>query len=170
MPNSEHVYEQDFELYRTEFVRTAKDPALEIHLSESKHCVVSLSESDDGVCERTAPSMKLATKAGKERRSEPHFLTNDSALLQILNPFSDKCWHVRVLDVSQDGLVLWMPTAPMPGSDVKVRMEEYVAFGNIRYCVLATEGFSVGIQLHDYIRCCPVPGRIRTEDIPGKAV
>jgi hypothetical protein len=167
MPYCEHVYEQDFECYRTGFVRNGKDPALEIHLRELKRCAVSLGKSDDGVHERTAPSTKLAVQVGRDKRSEPRFVTNDSALLQILNPFSATCWHVRVLNVSKHGLGLCMPTGVVPGADVKVRTKDYLAFGNARYSVLTTEGFLVGIQLHDHIPCRTVPGRLRPEDIPG---
>jgi hypothetical protein len=94
-------------------------------------------------------------------------VTSNSALLQILNPFSDKSWYVQVLDVSKHGLGLWMPTGLMPGSDVKLRMKDYVAFGNARYCIVTIEGFLVGVKLHEQIPCRMLPERARTEDFPG---
>jgi hypothetical protein len=165
MPNSEHVYEQDFEVCQTEFVRTGQDPAPEIHLSELKRCVESLSKSDDGPRKRTALSTKQASHAVGEKRSEPRFLTRTPALLQILNPFSDQCWHIYVLDVSKNGLGLYMPVAPMPGSAVKVRMKDCVAFGNTRYSVRTAEGYLVGVQL-DHVLGYTALARICAEGVP----
>jgi hypothetical protein len=165
MPNSEHVYRQDFEVFWTEFVRTGQDPALEIHLSELKRCVES--KSDDGPRKRTALSTKQASHAVGEKRSEPRFVTRTPALLQILNPFSDERWHIHVLDVSKNGLGLYMPVAPMPGSAVKVRMKDCVAFGNTRYSVRRTEGYLVGVQL-DHVLGCTALARICAEGVPGE--
>jgi hypothetical protein len=167
LPIGEHVYEQEFERYWTAFLWSEKDPR-EIDLSQYKPCLESLSKSDDCSCERSVLSMKQATQMGREQRSEPRFATNTPALLQVLNPFSDECWHVHVLNVSKNGLGLYMAVAPMPGSAVKVRMEDCVAFGNIRYSVRTTDGFLVGVQLHDHILSCTTSRRIRTEAGPGE--
>jgi hypothetical protein len=153
MPTSEHVYEQDFDCYPLGFLENGKDLAQKIRLSELKRCVGNLSKSDDGLRERTLPSTKHTTYGGREKRSEPRFVTNDSGFLQILNPFSDNMCRVRILDVSKNGLGLRLPTAALPGSEVKVGMKDYLAFGNIRYCVQTAEGFLVGIQIHDFISC-----------------
>jgi hypothetical protein len=165
MPNSDYIYEQIFELRPTGLSRNRECPTLEVDLSGLHHRV---SKSDGVFRERTAPIATLATKGGREKRSEPRFATSDSALLQILNPFSDKSWYGHVLDVSKHGLGLWMPTSLMPGSDVKVRMKNYVAFGNARYCIVTIERFLVGIQLHEQIPCRMLPERVRAEDHPGE--
>jgi hypothetical protein len=57
----------------------------------------------------------------------------------------------RILDVSKSGLRLLMATNVMPGSFVKVRMKDYIAFGVARYCAPATEGFFIGVQLDDHV-------------------
>jgi hypothetical protein len=126
---------------------------------------VGLSKLDDGICERTVPDAELTIPLGRDKRREPRFVTDGSALLQILNPFSDQYWHVRILDVSKNGIGLCMPTGVMPGSDVKVRMKNYVAFGKTRHCALTTEGFLVGVQIDDHIPCRIVLEAIRAEDI-----
>jgi hypothetical protein len=126
-----------------------------------------LSKPDDGVRERTAPGTNLSVEVGRDRRREPRFVTDGSALLQILNPFSDQYWHVRVLDVSKNGMELCMPTGVMPGSNVKVKMEDCVAFGKTRYCALTTEGFLVGVQIDDHIEYRIALDGIRTADILG---
>jgi hypothetical protein len=48
----------------------------------------------------------------------------------------------------------------MPGSLLKVRLKDYLAFDDARYCIPAAEGFFVGVQLHDYIPHGGVPKNI----------
>jgi hypothetical protein len=63
MPNSDHIYEHNFELHPTGFSRNRECPALEVDLSGLQHRV---SKSDDVFRERTAPSATMATK-GEEK-------------------------------------------------------------------------------------------------------
>jgi hypothetical protein len=93
---------------------------------------------------------KKSLQASKIRRRHPRAAMGIAGVLQILNPFSDDCSEVRVLDSSEQGLKLYVPFSVMPGSLVKVRMNDNLAFGDARYCIPEGEGFFVGIQLHDY--------------------
>ena len=167
MLSYKYVYEQHFELYRTGFLWNGNGPR-RIALSQFQPSFESVSRSDNGPGQRRAASARHATHVGRERRSEPRFGTNRPALLQILNPFSDECWHVRVLDVSKNGLGLYMSVAPMPGSAIKVRMKDCVAFGSTRYSVRTTGGFLVGVQVSDHILSGTTSGTIRAEVVPGE--
>ena len=151
MPNSEHVYEQDCELYLAAFLPIGKHSVLEARLGDSKPRVFALSKEAEFLRELAGLSAKQAIHDGKEKRREHRFVINDPALLQILNPFSGEYSDVAIVDVSKHGLRLHVPAVVMPGSLVKVRIKDDMAFGRARYCEPATEGFFVGVHLHDYI-------------------
>jgi hypothetical protein len=151
VPIAKHVYEQDFELYRTGFLPNGRDSVLVAHPGECKPCIVKLSKANQFLSELPGLSAKQASHDGKDKRREHRFVANDSAVVQILNPFSDEYWGVSLLDVSKNGLRLHVPIGVMPGSLVKVRIKNGIAFGDARYCVPAIEGFFVGVQLHDYV-------------------
>jgi hypothetical protein len=151
VPNSEHVYEQDCELYLAGFLPIGKHSVLEARLDEGKPRVFALSKEAEFLRELAGLSAKQTFYDGKEQRRDHRFAVNDPALLQILNPFADEYSDVAIVDVSKHGLRLHVPAEVMPGSLVKVRIKDDIAFGRARYCVPATEGFFVGVHLHDYI-------------------
>jgi hypothetical protein len=97
------------------------------------------------------------THEASDMRHDPRFMTNDPAVLQILNPYSEEDWNVDIVDVSKNGLRLYLATGVMPGSLLKVRMKHHVAFGEARYCMPATGRFFVGVQIHDYVSRCADP-------------
>lgn len=153
MPTSEHVYERKYERHLTGFVRRGRDSVPVTPLSECESSLISSSKSD---C-KLALDAKQATYDGGERRHDHRVVTNDPAVLQIVNPFFDECSDVRIVDVSNNGLGFYTPTVVMPGSLLKLRMKDYLAFGEARYCRPAKEGFFVGVQLHDYVSHCTLP-------------
>jgi hypothetical protein len=161
---SEHVYEQDFELYLTGLIPNGKASVIEAHLGECESCVVKLSNADDSLSKRARPSSTQL----KEERRDPRFATDGPGVLQIVSPFSAECLDVRVVDVSKNGLRLHIEVVVLPGSLVKVRMKDYIGFGESRYCVRSDKGFFVGVQLHDYIARRSVLAE--TEDPSGPTV
>ena len=161
MPNSAHVYEQDCELYLAGFLPIEKHSVVETRLGDAKPRVAELTEEGKFLRELAGLSAKQAIHDGKEKRREHRLVINEPALLQILNPFSDENSAVAVVDVSKHGLRLHVPAGVMPGSLVKVKIKDDIAFGRARYCVPAIEGFFVGVHLHDYISH-------RAEDIAGE--
>jgi hypothetical protein len=156
VPTSENVYERKCELHLTGFVRKGRDCIPVTHLRECESSVSRSSKSGDFLC-KLALNAKQATYDGGERRHDRRVVTNDPGVLQIVNPFSDECSDVRMVDISNNGLGLYTPTAVMPGSLLKLRMKDYLAFGEARYCRPAKEGFFVGVQLHDYVWHCTLP-------------
>jgi hypothetical protein len=166
MPISAGASEQDLELYLTGFFRGGKDSVLDAHIIERGTCVIhSVKSGDDFIRGPAAPGFEPGTHNEREMRSERGFVTNDSALLQILSPFSEDHLRVCVVYVSKNGLGVHMPLSVMPGSRVKIKMKHYIAFGESRYCVVAPKGFLVGIQLHDSISTCIPPASTRPEDV-----
>jgi hypothetical protein len=153
---SEHVYERKYEHPLTGFVRKGRDSVPATHFTGCESSVIRLSKSGDFLC-KLALNAKQATYDEGERRHEHRVVTNDPAVLQIVNPFSDECSGVRIVDVSNNGLGLYTPKAVMPGSLLKLRMKDYLAFGEARHCRPAKEGFFVGVQLHDYVSHCTLP-------------
>jgi hypothetical protein len=147
MTTSAGAREHDLELYLTGFFQGGKDSALDAHIDEHEACVISSFKSgDDFVCEPLAPNVEPAIYNEIEMQSERGFDTNDSALLQILSPFSENDLHVRVVFVSKNGLGVYTPVSVMPGSHVKIKMKEGIAFGESRYCVVAPKGFLVAFN------------------------
>jgi hypothetical protein len=144
-------YEREFERFLSGFLRHGRELIPQAHLIEGELCVGSLSKSDDFLCEPEALSANQAIHDRREKRREHRLATNAWAVLQILSPFSDEHLDVRILNVSKNGVGLYTPTGVMPGSLLKVRLKDYLAFGEARYCRPAAEGFSVGVQLHDYV-------------------
>jgi hypothetical protein len=167
MLSTDYIYKnkREFTMHQMVILWGEKASVPERDLTGLKRRVVSASHSDAGMHRHMGTR---ETKVGvREKRREPRFTTNDSASFQLLNPFSHECWRVWVLDVSKNGLGLFTPRPAIPGSDVKVRMKDCVAFGNTRYCVPTTEGFLVGVQLHDQISCCTTPKTAHTEATSG---
>jgi hypothetical protein len=144
---SDHVCEQDFELSLTRVIPNTKDRVIAAHLCGCKACVAKLSTAKGVFCNRTQGSAKHAS----ERRHYHRFPTHDSAVLQIVNPFSVERFDIRLVDISKNGLGLHVHTGVIPGALVQVRIKDYIAFGESRYCLPAAGGFFVGIQIHDYI-------------------
>jgi hypothetical protein len=143
----EHVCEEDLELYPTEFLPNGKDSVIEAYLGEHESCVVKLSTAGNFLRKRD----RLSAKQLQDKRRDHRFITNDSAVLQIMNPLLDAISDVRIRDVSKNGLRLHVASGVMVGSAVKVRMKDYIAFGVVRYCIPSTEGFFVGVQVHECI-------------------
>ena len=86
-----------------------------------------------------------------EKRREHRIVVDESAVLQVMSPLSHEHLEVRLLDVSKNGLRFFAQVGVLPGSLVMVRIKGHLAFGEARYCVAATEGFFVGIQLSDFV-------------------
>jgi hypothetical protein len=156
---SDHVCEQDFALFLTRVVPNGKDMT---HLCGCKACVAKLTTEEGVLCNRAQGSAKRAD----ERRHDHRFVTQDFAVLQIVNPFSVERFNIRLVDISKNGLGLHMQTGLIPGSLVQLRIKDYIAFGESRYCLPAATGFFVGIQIHDYISLKSVRSEMQDRSWP----
>ena len=151
MAHFEHVSEPDLEVYLNGHLPERKESLTGAPLGEYTPCSVEVNNADEFVSALALLGDQQAIHDGRNKRREYRFVTDDPAGLQILNPLSADNLDVRILDVSKHGLRLSMRSNVEPGSSLKVRMKDYIAFGVARYCIPATEGFFVGVQIHDYV-------------------
>jgi hypothetical protein len=153
VPNSEHVYKQDQDcgLYLARFLPNGRHSFPEARLDDGKPRDFALRKEAEFLRGLALLSAAQAIHEGNEKRREHRFVVKDPAVLQILNPFSGEYSEVAIVDVSKHELRLHVPAEVMPDSLVKVRIKNDIAFGRARYYVPATEGFFVGVHLHDYI-------------------
>src|SRR5580700_4599829 len=100
---SGHVDEKDLELYLKAQLPHESIAAVNLHLGGCQDCVNKLAEQDKCLWYLAELSTDHAADDG-ERRRYPRLVTNDTASLQVLNPFSDSTWDVRIVDVSKGGL------------------------------------------------------------------
>jgi hypothetical protein len=93
--------------------------------------------------------------ATSERRREARYPTQDPAELEIL--FSgDETIYGTVLDVSRSGMRIALSKRINRGEQVKVKLQQNVIFGEIRYCRAVPGGFQAGLKIQDLVR---PPGR-----------
>ncbi len=146
---TEHVLENEMELYLKDQLGKESLAAVDAHLGSCRTCSNKLAEQDK--CLWYLAELTTGEVPGDgERRRHPRLATNDPASVQILHPFSAAIWDVRIVDVSKSGLRAHSPQSLPPGSLIKVRMQYSVACGDVRYCIPAENGFFAGVRLHDY--------------------
>lgn len=74
---------------------------------------------------------------------------NEPASLQSLNPLILESIEVTVIDVSAHGLSVQSQRHIAVQSEVKVRREGVIIFGEVRYCIPLSEGFRAGIRIKE---------------------
>ena len=145
---TEHVHESELELYLKDQLSKESTATIDAHLGSCQACSSKLAEQDK--CLWYLAELNNDAARDGERRRHPRLATNDPATLQVLNPFSDDVWDVRIVDVSISGLRAHSPKILLPGSLIKVKMQYSVACGDVRYCIPGDNGFYAGVRLHDY--------------------
>ncbi len=111
---SEHVDEQDLELYLRYQLSNQSISAIDAHLVSCQVCVNKLVEQDK--CLWYLAELSSDEDAGGDRRRYPRLMTNEGASLQVLNPFSVGTWDVRIVNVSRTGLRTYTPKPLIPDS------------------------------------------------------
>jgi hypothetical protein len=85
------------------------------------------------------------------RRREPRYPTTDAAEVMILSD-SPLPLSARVLDVSQSGLRVSLPTSLKEGTNVKITFRRpAIILGKVRHCKRVGDLFHVGIEIHDVL-------------------
>ena len=135
-------------------------------LASGRPGLVSISAEDTLLRALTLLGGNQAAHRKDDRRREPRLPTDEPALLQILRPLSDENSDVRIRDVSKNGLRILTLSKIMPGSFVKLRLKDYIAFGVTQYCVASEEGFVVGLHLHDCVRRSSIRGEVVSQFDP----
>src|SRR6266699_312810 len=88
---------------------------------------------------------------GAEKRREPRFVTNDSAIINSLNSLSQDFTPVQVLDMSKQGLKLRIEQGILIGSEIQVKLKDLFVIGKIRYCLQVGSFFLAGILVEDVL-------------------
>jgi hypothetical protein len=108
------------------------------------------------VVEKAAfPDPQNDNDSGSERRREARYPTHDPAELEIMSS-GDEPLYGTVLDVSRSGLRIAVSRRISRGEQVKVKLQQNVIFGEVRYCRAVSGGFHVGLKIQDLVR---FPGR-----------
>jgi hypothetical protein len=146
-----HVVQHDLETYLSRLRPAESDSVTERHLSGCEPCVARLTNWAD--FSATLFETALRPDGNKEQRCHPRFATNDTGVLQILNPFSVESLEIQISDVSKEGMRLHVPMSVERGSLIKVRMKNSLFFGEVRHCELAgtDDFFYVGVKLHKFV-------------------
>jgi hypothetical protein len=143
-----HVGAEDLERYLLDRLEKLAATSLEAHLAECSSCAKRLS-SAVFFDQLVQLSQRQAAFNGTEKRRERRVSTNDSGILQTINPFSPDRVNVHILDVSKSGMKIGGPTILSPGASVKIRLRAMIAFGQVRHCREIGQGCEAGIQLFD---------------------
>jgi|HubBroStandDraft_1064217.scaffolds.fasta_scaffold499409_1 hypothetical protein len=144
-----HVRDEDLELYLMERLEKAQTVTVEAHLSDCSACAIRLNSANILSNQLAELRREQTPFRGVEKRREPRVTTDDAGVLQKINPFSPDRFDVRVLDVSKDGMRVAGPNSLEPGTNVKVRLNDKIAFGEVRHCRVVGGAYHAGIQLHD---------------------
>ena len=86
-----------------------------------------------------------------ERRSEPRYPTHEPAEIE-LQDIPDEPIYGTVLDVSRSGLRLALPQRIERCARVRVKLQQNVIIGEVRYCRAVLGGFHAGVQIQDLVR------------------
>ncbi len=74
---------------------------------------------------------------------------NRAATLQSLHPLIMESFEVQVIDVSNHGMGLRLRNRVAVQSEVKIRCDDTIVFGEVRYCVPDEGGFRAGIKIKE---------------------
>jgi hypothetical protein len=84
-----------------------------------------------------------------EMRAARRVPTNDPATIEVVNPVSLDQWEIRIRDVSERGMGLRTPRPLDRGTEVIVRRDAVVVYGEVRYCVRVGKFYQVGIRVQE---------------------
>jgi hypothetical protein len=142
-----HASEDQLQWYVCDRLTVEETKDLESHLSECNECARRLTDTIGFFRNLSKPKPQDAS-AGERRRAR-RFSTGCSAEIQILNPFRPNCSTVSIVDVSKGGLRLESNESLGAGTLIRVRLNNTIIFGDVRYCNPSGEKFHVGIQIQD---------------------
>lgn len=101
-----------------------------------------------------APSSEASKEAepkALERRSEARYPAHEAAELEVLFGSIEPIYGT-ILDVSRSGLRIALPQRIARGEQVKVKLNQNVIFGEVRYCRAVSGAFQAGIRIQDLVR------------------
>jgi hypothetical protein len=105
---------------------------------------VASERSANGPSDNTEPKTS-------ERRSEQRYPAQEPAELECLFGALGPIYGT-ILDVSRSGLRIALPRRIDRGQHVKVKLQQNVIFGEVRYCRAVSGVFHAGIRIQDLVR------------------
>jgi hypothetical protein len=109
---------------------------------------IPIDPTDNLTVEISLPRPQARVSRG-DRRRDPRFPTNSSALLRSLNPLGPNRIRAKVLDISKNGMRLRVDTQLHPGMIVHIFLGKTMVIGEIRYCKAVGDGFEHGVAVQD---------------------
>lgn len=146
---SGHIDEADLERYLKAQLTKESISLIDAHLNSCPMCVNKLVERDKCLWYLAELSVDAGSHS-KEKRRHPRVITNDAALIQVLNPFSPRVFEGRIVNVSESGLRAYTREHLPSGSLIRVTNQFATICGDVRYCLPKDEGFYTGLRRHDY--------------------
>jgi len=107
-------------------------------------------QKDDSAIAASLPRPRGITGrvlAGEERRREPRYPTNCTALVRSLNPLAPGRVFAKVIDVSRNGMKLHLGTSFYPGTTIHIFLRATLLIGEVRYSKPVGGGFEHGIAI-----------------------
>lgn len=89
--------------------------------------------------------------APSERRREARYPAQEPAELELLYGPREPIYGT-ILDVSRSGLRIELPRRIHRGEEVKVKLQQNVIFGEVRYCRAVSGVFQAGIRIEELVR------------------
>ncbi|MBI1786496.1 MAG: PilZ domain-containing protein [Acidobacteria bacterium] len=116
----------------------------------------------------TTPTWSALRK--KEQRRHRRYTVENSTLRVSwlgINGEPKMATHARVLNVSESGMAVELPEAPMPNTMIRFQSERYklVGSGSIKHFRKVAHKFVVGLEFNDGLRWLPPPDDVK-EPIP----
>lgn len=87
--------------------------------------------------------------AARNRRSEPRFPTNQTAVVTLLDSPLQETIHGRIIDYSASGIALLLPVSLAEGSRLEIRWPLGRVLAEVRNCRRTTgRKYRVGLKLN----------------------
>lgn len=92
-----------------------------------------------------------AAAAPSDRRREARYPSQEPVEIELLFGPRDAIYGT-ILDVSRSGLRIELPRRIQRGEEVKVKLQQNVIFGEVRYCRAVSGVFHAGIRIDELVR------------------
>jgi len=111
----------------------------------------SLLDSEEAVSSLRLDGSDEAKPEVFERRTEARYPTQYPAEIERQHGVTEPMYGT-ILDVSRSGLRIALPQRLNRGEQVKVKLQDNVIFGEVRYCRSVSGAFHAGIRIQDLVR------------------
>jgi hypothetical protein len=108
-------------------------------------------------------SSQPPAEAPKDRRREARYPAQEPAELELLFGPREPVYGT-ILDVSRSGLRIELPRRVHRGEEVKIKLQQNVIFGEVRYCRAVSGVFHAGIRIEELVRPASNPTQHLSED------